>query len=67
MGCAAGGGTAGSPVGVSGALAGLAAGTLAVSGGAIWTFAVVLTAALVTGRLLTGAVRAERARRYGCW
>jgi hypothetical protein len=53
-----------------GALTGLAAGTsagLAVSGGAVWTFAGVLSAALILGRLLTGAVQAERARRYDCW
>jgi hypothetical protein len=55
-----------------GALAALAcaAGTsagLAAAGGAVWTGAGVLTVALIIGRLLTGAVRAERARRYGCW
>src|SRR5450759_1478596 len=53
-----------------GVLAGCVAGSLAglaVSGGAVWTGAGVLTATLVAGRLLTGAVRAERARRYGCW
>jgi hypothetical protein len=53
-----------------GALTGCAAGTsagLAAAGGAVWTGAGVLTVALIIGRLLTGAVRAERARRYGCW
>jgi len=58
IGCAAGGWYSRLPGRHLGALTGLAAGTLAglaVSGGAVWTFAVVLTAALITGRLLTGA------------
>jgi len=32
-----------------------------------WTTLAVTTAVRLGGTLATGAVRAERARRYGCW